>query len=189
MAEAGISGTAEVERILREKCYYRILHVNRSAEAKELKAAYRALARAVHPDRNRHPQAEKAFASVNEAYGTLADDSRRRVYDLTSPTQHAQRGFARHQTDHSNGTQTQYTFPFGGFGANGMPREVIYFNAMPFLFGSPFGIYNLGAEMRRYAQYVQAQREGEPTGEEQEISASRTITLVIILLAVMLIFK
>lgn len=62
---------------------YEVLGVARSATFAEIRAAYRRLARASHPDHHENdPQAERAFKRVSRAYETLGDAQRRRAYDL-----------------------------------------------------------------------------------------------------------
>jgi curved DNA-binding protein len=64
------------------KDYYKILGVSRSADAKEIKQAYRKLAMQYHPDRNPGNKAsEEKFKEVNEAYQVLSDASKRARYD------------------------------------------------------------------------------------------------------------
>ncbi|WP_085906441.1 molecular chaperone DnaJ [Kiloniella majae] len=65
-----------------KKDFYEVLGVSRSADAKELKSAYRKLAMKYHPDRNPDDaEAEKKFKEINEAYGVLKDDQQRAAYD------------------------------------------------------------------------------------------------------------
>ncbi|HVC54502.1 MAG TPA: molecular chaperone DnaJ [Stellaceae bacterium] len=62
--------------------FYDILGVAKSADADELKRAYRKLAMQYHPDRNPgDTSAEQKFKSLNEAYDVLKDDQKRAAYD------------------------------------------------------------------------------------------------------------
>ncbi|MDE0121797.1 MAG: molecular chaperone DnaJ [bacterium] len=64
------------------KDYYRILGVDRDADAAEIKRAFRRLARETHPDANPGDAAAEArFREVAEAYEVLSDPDRRRSYD------------------------------------------------------------------------------------------------------------
>jgi len=64
------------------KDYYKTLGVSKSASAKEIKAAYRKLARKHHPDVNQgDAKAEARFKEVNEAHEVLGDPEKRKRYD------------------------------------------------------------------------------------------------------------
>jgi curved DNA-binding protein len=62
--------------------YYRVLGVDRNASAKDIRKAYRRLARQYHPDVNPgDKQAEARFKQINEAHEVLSDEEKRRKYD------------------------------------------------------------------------------------------------------------
>jgi len=65
-----------------DKDYYSILGVNRNASEREIKQAYRRLARKHHPDVNPGDKsAEAKFKEINEAYEVLSDKEKRQKYD------------------------------------------------------------------------------------------------------------
>lgn len=61
--------------------HYEVLGIPRSAGEAEIKSAYRKLARELHPDRNKAPDAAARFSEVQQAYDVLSDPGRRKVYD------------------------------------------------------------------------------------------------------------
>src|SRR5256714_9579222 len=63
------------------KDYYQTLGVARTATEKDLKSAYRRLARQNHPDVNKDPKATERFKLINEAYEALSDPKKRAKYD------------------------------------------------------------------------------------------------------------
>jgi curved DNA-binding protein len=74
------------------KDYYKVLGVSRTASDKEIKQAFRRLAKQYHPDANPgDPSAEAKFKEINEAYEVLGDKEKRVQYDQFGPD------FARYQ--------------------------------------------------------------------------------------------
>ncbi len=68
------------------KDYYKILGVEKQADAKAIKQAYRRLARKYHPDMNPGKKAAtERFKEINEAYEVLSDPEKRRRYDTLGP--------------------------------------------------------------------------------------------------------
>ena len=63
------------------KDYYKLLEVDRTAKADDIKSAYRKLARKYHPDVSKEPGAEARFKEIGEAYEVLQDPEKRAAYD------------------------------------------------------------------------------------------------------------
>jgi molecular chaperone DnaJ len=62
--------------------YYDILEISRTANAEEIKKAYRKKAIQFHPDKNPgDSEAEKRFKEISEAYEVLSDEKKRQIYD------------------------------------------------------------------------------------------------------------
>lgn len=67
--------------VMNKKDFYQTLGVGKGSTQDEIKKAYFKLAKEYHPDVNKAPEAKEKFATINEAYETLGDESKRRVYD------------------------------------------------------------------------------------------------------------
>jgi curved DNA-binding protein CbpA len=68
---------------MQQKNYYIVLGVPPNASFDELKVAYRNLAKKYHPDKNpNNKNAEELFKEVQQAYDTLSNPEKRRMYDL-----------------------------------------------------------------------------------------------------------
>src|SRR5919199_204744 len=64
-----------------QRDYYELLGVQRTADAAEIKKAFRRLARTLHPDVSEAPDAEDRFREVVEAYEVLSKRETRELYD------------------------------------------------------------------------------------------------------------
>lgn len=83
------------------KDYYKVMGLDKTATDKEIKLAYRRLARKYHPDLNKDADAESKFKELGEAYEALKDPEKRKVYD-----QYA-RDYAMHQQNRGHYQQQQ----------------------------------------------------------------------------------
>ena len=101
-----------------KKDYYDVLGINRSADEKEIKRAYRKLAKKYHPDTNPgDKQAEQKFKEITEAYNVLSDSEKKKLYD--------QFGFAAFEegfrADQNQSGNRRYST--GGFGGGRTYQE------------------------------------------------------------------
>lgn len=66
------------------KDFYELLGVNKDSSEEEIKSAYRKLAKKYHPDINKSdPLAKEKFIEIKQAYETLIDPMKRRIYNQT----------------------------------------------------------------------------------------------------------
>ncbi|KAH8819606.1 hypothetical protein F5884DRAFT_690306 [Xylogone sp. PMI_703] len=123
--------TAQVElKRSKTKDYYKVLGLTRDADELQIKAAYRKMVRAHHPDKA-HKQgiskedAEKKMAAVNEAYEVLSDPELKARYDRgDDPNDHQQQQHpfqgnpfgGGHPFQHAGFGGQQFNFKFGGGG-------------------------------------------------------------------------
>ena len=89
---------------------YQTLGVARTASEKEIKGAYRKLAKELHPDRNKDkPDASERFSKVTQAYDLLSDKDKRAQYD-------------RGEIDAEGNPANPFAGMGGGFGGGGQQR-------------------------------------------------------------------
>lgn len=109
------------------KDYYKILGVPRNADEKEIKAAYRRLARKYHPDVNPNDKAAEAkFKEMSQAYEVLGDSEKRKLYDQFGEQWDQAQGFGG-ASGHV-GDMGDFGVQFGGAGGFGSIFEQIFGN-------------------------------------------------------------
>ena len=99
---------------------YTVLGVSKSADAAEIKKAYRRLAKTYHPDQSKEPKAKERFTEANSAYEILGDETKRGQFD-------------RGEIDADGKPR------FGGFGGGGGAGASGGYDFGDFGGGSPFG--------------------------------------------------
>lgn len=99
--------------------YYKVLGIPKKASEKEIKAAYRKLARKYHPDVNPdNKAAEQKFKEVNEANEVLSDPEKRKQYDKYGENWKHGEEHEKAQRQHQQQRNTQYSAGGQGFGEN-----------------------------------------------------------------------
>jgi DnaJ-class molecular chaperone len=103
--------------------YYTTLGVSRSASEKDIKSAYRRLARKYHPDVNPNDKsAEAKFKEISAAYEVLGDADKRKLYDQYGSQWEA----AQQASQHGANVGGDYMGGAGGYGSGGAGFESIF---------------------------------------------------------------
>jgi molecular chaperone DnaJ len=152
------------------KDYYQILGVNRNASEKEIKQAYRRLARKHHPDLNPGDKsAEARFKEMNAAYQVLSDPEKRKKYDQFGDQWEYADQFAK------AGGQQGVRWDTG---KGGRTFEYGDMSGLGDIFSSLFGDASMGSRARRGPQRGQdAESPVEISLEEAYHGSSRVIQL------------
>jgi len=158
------------------KDYYSVLGVGRNATEKDIKKAYRQLARKHHPDVNPgNPAAEAKFKEINEAYYVLSDADKRKKYDRYGDQwQHADE-FAKAEASQSRPQYRQY-YSRGG---EQTAYEFEDMGDLGSIFDNLFGGFKGGGAgpARQYAPPQSIEDTIEVTLEEAARGATRTFQL------------
>lgn len=126
------------------KDYYQILGVSRNAPEKEIKQAYRRLARKHHPDLNPNDKsAEAKFKEINAAYEVLSNPEKRKKYDQFGEQWEYADQFAK------AGGQERVRWDFG---KSGTTFEYGDLSGLGDIFSSLFGDSGIGSRMKRGPQ-------------------------------------
>ncbi len=107
--------------------YYEVLGVPRNADEKEIKKAYRNLARKYHPDVCKEKGAEEKFKFINEAYSILSDQQKRNQYDQLG------------HENYTNASKGSYSGAGGSPGGAGFSADFSGFGDIFDFFGGGFG--------------------------------------------------
>ncbi|MEG3224388.1 MAG: molecular chaperone DnaJ [Methanobacteriales archaeon Met13] len=105
--------------------YYEVLGVDREANKKEIKKAYRKLAMEYHPDVSKDPEAGEKFKEISEAYAVLSDEEKRGTYNQYG---HAgMEGFSQEDIFNNINFEDIFRgFGFGGRSGGGGGFETIF---------------------------------------------------------------
>lgn len=131
--------------LCQKKDFYQILGVPKNANKADIKKAYFQNAKKFHPDVNKSPDAKEKFAELNEAYETLGDEQKKRIYDTTGMT-----GDEQAQAGAGHGGPFDGGFAgFGGFGGGqGGPFWEHFARGGPGGQGGPGGMPGGGGSFR-----------------------------------------
>lgn len=131
--------------------YYKVLGLDKSATAADIKKAYRKLARKLHPDLNPNDKtAQQKFQQINEANEVLSDPEKRKKYDQYGKDwQHAEAFEKAKQQQSSQGFGGQRTYSGSGQGFD----ESEFSDFFESMFGGSGGFSRSGGNRRQTSQF------------------------------------
>jgi curved DNA-binding protein CbpA len=124
--------------------YYKILEISRDATLDEIRQAYRAKAKLVHPDVNDSPKAHELFTIINEAHDVLTDQKKRLLHDVklnyadaTKAELIKKRQYYGSSVKNSQNTASNFNYNWKDY----QPKEktdIDYFKRSPFIYNMFF---------------------------------------------------
>lgn len=148
--------------------YYDVLGIEKGAEKKEVKKAYRKLAMKYHPDVSDDPESADKFKEISEAYAVLSDEEKRRTYD-----QYGHAGMGGYsQEDIFNNINFEDIFKNMGFGGFGGSSQGGGFETIFDLFGFGGGSRNGPRQGDDLAYNLDITLEEAADGLERDIEVS-----------------
>ena len=155
---------------LEYKDYYKILGVDKNADEKAIKQAYRRLARKYHPDLNKGTGSADRFKEINEANEVLSDPEKRRRYDTLGPDwqRYAAAGAQTQQGPFPGGVHVEYSGDLGDLGG--------FSDFFRTIFGD-LGARRAGGGADIFEQLGGGRARGAARGRGQDVQASVEITL------------
>ena len=161
--------------LARQLDFYSVLDVPKSSSTKEIKSAYRKLAREYHPDK--HPESEKKefeakFIELANAYEVLSDEEKRRDYDN-----------GKYNDDSEQFSNFQDAFNRHGMGVEDTPMNWAIVFSVLFMGAFPFAVnYWERLKLKKKKEFLKRQAaidavsekvQFEPTQEELELKKMR----------------
>jgi DnaJ-class molecular chaperone len=99
---------------------YEVLGVPKTADANEIKKAFRKLAKKYHPDQNKDPKSQEKFAEANQANEILGDEAKRAAFDRGEIDGEGKPRYQGFEGAGAGGRRGQ-SYEFHDFGAGGSP--------------------------------------------------------------------
>lgn len=111
---------------MHKRDFYEVLGVDKNADSKEIKKAFKMLAKKYHPDISKEENAEEKFTEIQDAYAVLSDENKRAQYDQYGHAAFEQMSGGQHYSDgfdFSDIFSDIFGGAFGGFGGFGQRQD------------------------------------------------------------------
>lgn len=161
---------------MKYKDYYKVLGVSKEADEKQIKAAFRKLARKYHPDVNKDPDATVKFKELNEAYEVLSDPQKRQRYDSLGSNWQEGSQFTPppgYENIHMNFGQGSH----GGFRSFGDFGDMGGLGGFSDFFESIFGDLEKQSAGQQKHRYTHSQRPQQPQQPQENLDMTQDLTI------------